>query len=76
MRAFMKAEYGMDFRTWRNRLRLLEACRLLREQPGLKAEQVSRSVGYGDSSNFHTDFKKLIGLSVGEWRKQNAVCGD
>lgn len=76
MRMFMKTEYGMDFRTWRNRLRLEEACKLLKEHPEMKAEQVSRTVGYGDSSNFHTDFKKLTGLSVGEWRKQNAVCGD
>ena len=69
MRAFMKSEYGMDFRTWRNRLRLSEACRLLMEHPELKAEQISRAVGYGDSSNFHTDFKKLTGMSTGEWRK-------
>lgn len=69
MRAFMKSEYGMDFRTWRNRLRLNEACGLLREHPELKAEQISRMVGYGDSSNFHTDFRKLTGMSTGEWRK-------
>lgn len=68
MRAFMKSEYGMDFRTWRNRLRLDEACRLLREHPEMKAEQISRMVGYSDSSNFHTDFKKLMGMSAGEWR--------
>lgn len=73
MRAFMKSEYGMDFRTWRNRLRLEEACKLLKEHPEMKAEQVSRSVGYGDSSNFHTDFKKLTGMSAGEWRKQNSA---
>ena len=69
MRAFMKSEYGMDFRTWRNRLRLEEACKLLKEHPEMKAEQVSRTVGYGDSSNFHTDFKKLTGMSAGEWRR-------
>lgn len=70
MRAFMKSEYGMDFRTWRNKLRLNEACTLLREHPEIKAEQISWMVGYGDSSNFHTDFKKMTGMSAGEWRRQ------
>lgn len=69
MRIFMKSEYGMDFRTWRNRLRLDDACTILKEHPEIKAEQISWMVGYGDSSNFHTDFKKLTGMSASEWRK-------
>ncbi len=69
MRAFMKNEYGMDFRTWRNRLRLQDACELLSAQPELNAERISETVGYSDSSNFHTDFKKFTGKSVSEYKK-------
>ncbi len=71
MRAFMKSENGMDFRSWRNRLRLRDACTLLSEHPEMTAEQVSEEVGYSDGSNFHTDFRRVIGTSVSQWRKTN-----
>lgn len=70
MRAFMKSENGMDFRTWRNRLRLRDACTMLREHPEMTAEQISDLVGYSDGSNFHTDFKRLTGMSAGQWRSR------
>ena len=71
MRAFMKSENGMDFRTWRNRLRLRDACTLLLERPEMTAEQISEEIGYSDGSNFHTDFRKFTGMSVSQWRKSN-----
>lgn len=71
MRAFMKSENGMDFRSWRNRLRLRDACTLLLEHPEMTAEQISEEVGYSDGSNFHTDFRRVIGTSVSQWKKQN-----
>ncbi len=72
MRAFMKSENGMDFRTWRNRLRLRDACTTLREHPEMTVEQISDLVGYSDGSNFHTDFKRLTGMSAGQWRAKKA----
>lgn len=72
MRAFMKSENGMDFRTWRNRLRLRDACTMLHEHPEMTVEQVSDYVGYSDGSNFHTDFKRLTGMSAGQWRAKKA----
>ena len=69
MRQFMKHEMGMDFRPWRNRLRLQEACTLFREHPEMKSEQVSEMVGYNDSSNFHKDFKRFTGMSASQYRK-------
>lgn len=71
MRAFMKSENGMDFRTWRNRLRLREACTVLVEHPEMTAEQVSEFIGYSDGSNFHTDFRRQTGMSVSQWRRKN-----
>lgn len=69
MRRYMKDELGTDFRTWRNGLRLEEACRMFTENPDMSVEQVSDRVGYNDSSNFHKDFKKRYGVSASAFRK-------
>lgn len=69
MRVFMKSENGMDFRSWRNKLRLQEACQMLSGHPEMNAEQISEHIGYSDSSNFHTDFRKFTGMSASEWRR-------
>ena len=71
MRAFMKSENGMDFRSWRNRLRLRDACTLLLEHPEMTVGQISEEVGYSDGSNFHTDFRRIIGMSASQWRRKN-----
>ncbi len=76
MRAFMKSEYGMDFRPWRNRLRLQDACEIFREHPEMKPEKVSEIVGYNDSSNFHKDFKRLTGMSASQYRKEAEMQAD
>ena len=75
MRVFMKSENGMDFRSWRNRLRLQEACQMLAGHPEMNAEQISEYIGYSDSSNFHTDFRKFTGMSASEWRRTRTKTG-
>lgn len=75
MRVFMKSENGMDFRSWRNKLRLQEACQMLAGHPEMNAEQISEHVGYSDSSNFHTDFRKFTGMSASEWRRTRTKTG-
>lgn len=69
MRRYMKDILGTDFRTWRNGLRLDEACRMFSQNPKMSVEQVSDRVGYNDSSNFHKDFKKRYGMSASMYRK-------
>lgn len=69
MRRYMKDELGTDFRSWRNTLRLEEACRMFRENPEMSVGQVSAAVGYNDSSNFHKDFRKKYGMSVTVFKK-------
>ena len=69
MRRYMKDVHGTDFRTWRNRLRIEAAVRILMEYPNSSIEQVSDRVGYNDSSNFHKDFKKRYGISASAYRK-------
>lgn len=69
LRRYMKDRLGTDFRTWRNGLRLEEACRMFTENPCMSIEQVSDKVGYNDSSNFHKDFKKRYGMSASAYKK-------
>ena len=69
LRWFMKSEFGMDFRTWRNQLRLKEACNILEAKPEISVEQLRDYVGYNDTSNFLKDFKKLTGLKISEYKK-------
>ena len=69
MRRYMKDELGTDFRTWRNGLRLEEACRMFAEAPEMTVEQVSDRVGYNDSSNFRRDFKRRYGMAPSDYRK-------
>lgn len=69
LRRYMKDRLGTDFRTWRNGLRLEEACRMFSENPCMSIEQVSDKVGYNDSSNFHKDFKKRYGMSASAYKK-------
>ena len=69
LRRYMKDILGTDFRTWRNGLRLEEACRMFTENPCMSIEQVSDKVGYNDSSNFHKDFKKRYGMSASAFKK-------
>lgn len=73
MRRYMKDELGTDFRSWRNALRLEEACRMFKENPGMSVGQISAAVGYNDSSNFHKDFRKKYGMSVTVFKKLNEV---
>lgn len=75
MRVFMKSENGMDFRSWRNKLRLQEACQMLAGHPEMNAEHISEYIGYSDSSNFHTDFRKFTGMSASEWRRTRQKTG-
>lgn len=43
--------------------------------PEMNAEQISEYIGYSDSSNFHTDFRKFTGMSTSEWRRNRQKTG-
>lgn len=71
--AYFRLRVGEDFRTWRTRLRLQEAQRLLRENPDLSASEVSRRTGFNDRSNFSKQFFAHMGMSVTQWRRQEKI---
>ena len=67
---FFKERVGMDFRTWRTRLRLEDAKQMLLERPDLQASEIARRVGFSDRSNFSRQFLAHTGLTPGQWRER------
>ncbi|MGN0233007.1 MAG: helix-turn-helix domain-containing protein [Bacteroidaceae bacterium] len=60
--AYMRAEYGMTFRSWRMRLRLQYAQQLI-VSGEVKLSQVYEHVGFTDRSNFYKEFCKFSGMT-------------
>ncbi len=63
---------GQTFYDLLNAERVRRAKELL-ENPALRISEIAEQVGYADTAHFSRVFKKLEGVSAGEWR--NAHCG-
>ena len=61
---------GMDFRTWRTRLRLEDACRMLLEEPDACAADIGLRAGFSNRSNFARQFRAHLGCTPAQWRSQ------
>lgn len=68
-REYFRTEIGEDFRTWRQRLRIEEACRIMESDPDLSYEIVAEMSGINDRSNFKKTFTKIKGVSPKEWTR-------
>ena len=64
-----KQEIGVNFIDWLAILRVEKAKELL-EKTNLKAYEVASLVGYTDVRYFGQSFKKIVGLTPSEYRKQ------
>lgn len=73
---FFQERVGMDFRTWRTRLRLEDAKRMLLEQPGKQAAEIARLVGFSNRSNFARQFLAYTGRTPAEWRAKARMSHD
>lgn len=62
---------GMDFKTWRTRLRIGDAKRMLLEDKKMSTHLVGELCGFSDRSNFHRQFVKIVGCSPREWRESD-----
>jgi AraC-like DNA-binding protein len=69
-RAF-KAEYGLTFREYLMRLRIRQACQLLRLGTH-SATAAGLSVGFDDASHFARAFRKLTGMSPLLYKRETA----
>lgn len=63
---------GERFCTFRKKLRLEEARRIICENPDLMLNHVASKVGIPDKCNFRKQFHAAYGCSPSEWKKQCA----
>lgn len=63
---------GQTFYDLLNSVRVQQAKKLM-EDPALRISEIAERVGYADTAHFSRVFKRLEGISAGEWR--NLHCG-
>ncbi len=61
---------NLQFRDLSQQVRFERACELLRA-PGATVAQVSLSLGFSDAANFSRAFRRVIGVSPGEFARHN-----
>ena len=61
---------GVDFRSWRTRLRIEDARKELLEHPHLPVSEVGYRVGFSDRSNFIHQFTRLTGQTPRAYREK------
>ena len=66
---YFEQRIGMDFRTWRNRLRLEDAKQMLLEHPEWQASEIARRTGFSNRSNFARQFLAYTGCTPAQWRE-------
>ena len=69
LREYFNNHVGEDFRSWRNRIRIEEAKRLMDSNPSIKIIEVMNLTGFKDRPYFYRIFTKIAGMSVAEYRK-------
>ncbi len=58
----------MQFRTWRNILRIDHAKQVLENESDITASQLAARSGFPNASNFYNEFRKQTGMTPGEYR--------
>jgi AraC-like DNA-binding protein len=64
----LKAELGLTYTAYINKLRLTEAARLLTEEPSLSVKQIALGVGFANVTYFNVLFKKEYGCTPKSFR--------
>ena len=67
LKEYIHRTTGEDFRSWRIRLRVEEAERILAASPDLPVSQVATMAGFNDRAYFYRSFQKISGQSVREY---------
>ena len=69
--AYFQERVGMDFRTWRTRLRLEDAKQMLAENPLLAPADAARLCGFSNRSNFSRQFLAYTGQTPAQWQRDS-----
>ena len=64
LKEYIQQTTGEDFRTWRIRLRVEEAIRIMTANPDVPVSHVATMAGFNDRSYFYRTFQKVTGNSV------------
>ncbi len=67
-----KCDMGITFRDYLHKVRCGHGCRLL-SNTDKKVEEIAQLVGYGDSKYFCRVFKKVMGMTTGEFKKRGSA---
>jgi len=59
-----------NFLTWRKELRIMEAKRLIRENPEIPIYLVAKRVGINSKANFRRQFVEVTGVTPTKWRSR------
>ena len=76
LHVYFRERVGLDFRTWRTRLRLEDAKRMLSENPLLPPADAARLCGFSNRSNFSRQFLAYTGLTPLQWRASTGSATD
>lgn len=71
--SFINTEYKCTFREWICHLKIEEAMRLMLGNSSVIAAKAAEEVGFANDSHFNRQFKKFIGMTPTEWRRQNVI---
>ncbi|MDF2835232.1 MAG: AraC family transcriptional regulator [Paenibacillus sp.] len=72
---FLKEQLGVTFSEYLERLRLDEACRLLKEQT-LPIGDIAIRVGYNSDKSFRRAFKRALGVQPTSYRNETIACSE
>lgn len=67
--ACINGQAGMSFNDYVMTYRIRYAQRLMRENPGIKLQQVGEDAGFTNERTFYRSFKKITGLTPGQWKE-------
>ena len=67
LKKYIQETTGEDFRSWRIRLRIQEAERIMTAQPDLPVSRIATMAGFNDRSYFYRSFQRITGRSVKEY---------
>lgn len=57
-----------DFRSWKTEYRIRKFCSVMDAEPNLRVTDVARKIGFRDLSNFHRQFKRVMGVTPKQWQ--------
>ena len=69
LHAYFRDRIGLDFRTWRTRLRLEDAMQMLADNPFLPPADAARICGFSNRSNFSRQFLAYTGKTPAAWQE-------